>query len=88
MRSEWRLQRHNISTETLNLYGERGKRTQTLLNRNCKCVQKGDEKVVYVQDLALQGKRKQVKVTDLVATTAATASQIWKRKETEESAAC
>ena len=68
------------------LYGEREKRTLTLLIRNCKCVRKGDEKVAYVPDLALQGKRKQVKVTDPVATMVATASQIWKRKETEESA--
>ena len=61
------------------LYGEREKRTLTLLNRNCKCVPKGDETVAYVSDLALQGKRKHVKVMDPVATTAATASQIWKR---------
>ena len=46
------------------MYGKRGKRTLTLLIRNCKCVRKGDEKVTYVPDLALQGKRKQVKVTD------------------------
>ena len=69
------------------LYGEREKRTLTLLNRNCKCVRKGDEKVTYVPDLALQGKRKQVKVMDPMATMAATASQIWKWKEKEESAA-
>ena len=56
------------------LYGEREKRTLTLLNRNCKCVRKGDEKVAYVPDLVLQGKRKQVQLTDLVATMAATAS--------------
>ena len=49
--------------------------------------ERGIEKVAYVPDLALQGKRKQVKVMDPVAKTAATASQIWKRKETEESAA-
>ena len=58
------------------LYGEREKRTLTLLNRNCKCVRKGDEKVAYVPDLALQGKRKQVKVMDPVATKAATAGRI------------
>ena len=69
------------------LYGERGKRTLTLFNWNYKCVRKGDEKVAYIPDLALQGKRKQVKVTDPVATTAVIASQIWKRKETKESAA-
>ena len=69
------------------LCGEQEKRTLTLLTRDCKCVRKGDEKVAYVPDLALQGKRKQVKVMDPVATTAATASQIWKRKETEESVA-
>jgi len=69
------------------LYGKREKRTLTLLNRNCECVRKGDEKVAYVPDLALQGKRKQVKVTDPVTTTMATASQISKQKETEELAA-
>ena len=46
-----------------------------------------NETVAYVPDLVLPGKRKQVKVTDPVATTAATPSQIWKRHQTEESAA-
>ena len=49
--------------------------------------EKGIEKVANVPDLALQGKRKQVKVTDPVTTTMATASQISKQKETEELAA-
>ena len=39
-----------------------------------------NETVAYVLDLALPRKRKQVKVTDPVATTVATARQIWKQK--------
>ena len=69
------------------LYGEREKRTLTLLIRNCKYVRKGDETATYVPDLVLWGKRKQVKVMDPVATMAATPSQIQKRHQTEESAA-
>ena len=48
---------------------------------------KGDDKVDDVPDPAVQTTRRQIKGTDPVATTAVIASQIWKRKETKESAA-
>ena len=47
------------------------------MNRSCKCVEIWEVKDGYVPELALQGEGKYEKVTDPVASMAASADRIW-----------